>query len=109
MMNNNYELIKQAIHDKKSVTFIYDRKRRDIYPYILGEKDGNKNCFAYQFSGESKSRGQIIGNGNDNWRCFDVSKMTNVTISNKAQENPNDPPDLEKLTCIDRVDVSVGV
>lgn len=105
MINNNYELIKQAIHHKKSLTCLYDGEIRHFCPYTLGKTGRKTYCHAYQFGGNSVSKGPITGNGNNNWRCFDVSRMTSVTISDKPWVSRND---LSGQTCVNTVDVWVA-
>lgn len=68
-------LLNQAIKEKKQVTAWYDGYAREFCPHILGLKDNEYRVLGFQFAGLS-SNGPVRGQ----WKCFIVSKLTNVLL-----------------------------
>jgi hypothetical protein len=75
---------------------------RELCPHILGWKDGEARCLAYQFGGFSRS-GPITPGSPDNWRCLKVDELQDVQVrpgrwySGRSHERTQ--------RCIDVVDV----
>ena len=67
-----YELIKDAIINKKQVYADYDGYPRELCPHVLGTKNGVPQALFYQFGGSS-SRG-LKGDRSD-WKCMILQKM----------------------------------
>ncbi|PCI24746.1 hypothetical protein COB57_03135 [Candidatus Peregrinibacteria bacterium] len=86
------QTIKEAIYNKQQIHAIYAGKNRKFCPHQIGEKSGKTHCLFLQFGGESTSG---LGNPENNWRCIDVSLLSNVkvvegqwyTASNHANKN----------------------
>jgi hypothetical protein len=68
-------LIRQAIHDKRVIEFMYNGFRRIAEPHIYGRKDGVLQILAYQIGGQS-SKG-----GLPEWRRFDFPMMLNLQLT----------------------------
>lgn len=68
-------LLVQAIRDRKQVTANYEGYLREFCPHIVGLKDNEYRVLGYQFGGSS-STGPVRGK----WKCFVVSKLSNVTL-----------------------------
>jgi hypothetical protein len=100
-----YELLKQAILERKQVIAIYDNYVRELSPHALGTKNGVAQCIAYQFGGDS-SRGPIALGSTNNWRCLTVSKFRNVKVREGKWYTATDHS--RPNTCLDHVDVEVA-
>lgn len=102
-----YQLLKQAIKEKKQVIAVYDGKPREICPHSIGRtKAGVENCVAYQFGGQSSKPLSADGDA-ANWRCMSVAKFSSVKPQGGAwhtgERKTGQPQD-----CIDVVDVEVS-
>lgn len=65
------ELIKRAIEERRLFSFIYDGRRREVEPHLLGyDRDGDLTLSAWQIAGET-------GEG---WRDFHVAKLSGAAI-----------------------------
>jgi hypothetical protein len=74
-----YGLLKEAVLSKKQVTATYDGHLREFCPHALGWKKGEAYCLAYQFGGHS-STGPVVPGSPHNWRCFVVSRLSDVRL-----------------------------
>ncbi|HMI53190.1 MAG TPA: hypothetical protein VK525_16880 [Candidatus Saccharimonadales bacterium] len=79
-MPSNYDLIYQAIKEKKPVTANYDGYSREMCPHVLGTKDGVMHVLSLQYAGGS-SKGLPPGG---QWKCMDVEGLSSITLTNGA-------------------------
>lgn len=77
-MNTN-EILVAAIRQQQNVSFSYQAHYRECSPHAIGHKKGKVNVLVYQFSG-STSKGPIVGDGPNNWRCMDVNLIDNIRV-----------------------------
>jgi hypothetical protein len=100
----SYDLLRDAVVGRRQVRAVYDGLPREFCPHVLGTKEGEAHCLAYQFGGES-SAGPITPGATGNWRCFVVTRLTQVSL----QDGPwHTAPNWDGYqTCVDRVDVEV--
>ncbi len=101
-----YFLIREAILKKDQIVAKYDGHLRELCPHIIGEKNGKPRVLCYQFGGSSSSGLSPIGSP-DNWRCILIEKLTEVYARPGPWYSAIEP--LRDQTCIDRIDVRVGV
>lgn len=82
MDNEKLELLKNAIDKKQKIEFRYKKRRRVADPHMLGNrnKDGGPLLYSWQSAGDSK-RGGIPDH-----RCFNLSKMKNLTLLDEKFE-----------------------
>jgi len=59
------------------IEFVYEGVPRVVEPHVYGQKDGTEQLLAYQVQGESSS------NGLPEWRRFNISKMSNLALTNR--------------------------
>lgn len=71
-----FEIIADAIRNKKQIVATYNGYYREMCPHVLGYKNGKEQCLFYQFGGTSSSG--LSSNPNGNWRCIEISKLQNV-------------------------------
>ena len=72
------EVLIEALETKRPVTFFYEGFYRLATPHELGYKDDKLHCMVWQYGGFS-SKGEV-NSLNANWRCMDVSKITDLKI-----------------------------
>ena len=75
MSNPVLEVIRDAIRQRRQLTFYYDGLYREVCPHAVGMKDGQWHLFVWQFGGSS--RGGLKG---ENWRCMVVSHIASLTV-----------------------------
>ena len=100
-MDSDYSTLRQAIQERLVVTCDYDNRSRELYPLLLGKKDGERKFFGWQFGGR-KTKGTLAPGGE--WKCFFVSKMRNVSTRKEEWEKTYFPGTGEQ-TCMDEIDV----
>ena len=103
-MSNDYEVIKQAIINKSSISATYKGYYREVSPHVIGTKNGRKQALFYQFGGESSS-GAILPNAKSNWRCMPISELSNVSPINKGWHTVNSHSTAQ--SCVDTIDAEV--
>lgn len=103
-MSNTYEVIKQAIINKSSISATYQGYHREISPHVIGTKNGRKQALFYQFGGESRS-GKILPNSKSNWRCMRIDDLSNVEITDKGWHTAENHGSIQP--CVDIIDVEV--
>lgn len=104
-MSNDYEVIKQAIINKSSISATFKGYHREMSPHVIGTKNGRKQALFYQFGGESSS-GTISPNSKANWRCMPISELSNVQSIDKGWHTINGHSATQ--TCVDMIDVEVS-
>lgn len=103
-MSQDYDLIREAILDKKRIFATYQGHHREMCPHVIGTKNGRRQALFYQFGGTSSS-GPIIGDSPSNWRCMPVEGLSHVEIVDgewMTSYNHSRPQ-----TCVDIIDVEV--
>jgi hypothetical protein len=103
-MSSVYDLLSQAISERKQVLADYDGYHREMCPHVLGTKDGTLHVLSFQFAGDS-SKGLPPGG---QWKCMDVDGLSNVSLREgqwiTGQRRTGKPQ-----TCVDEVHVSVNL
>lgn len=104
MNSKTYQIIRNAIANKQQVIAIYDNYHREMCPHAIGHKNGVEQALFYQFAGDT-SKGPIVEQSRNNWRCITISKLQNVFVRDgewHTYENHSRPN-----TCIDVIDLEV--
>src|SRR4051812_44324631 len=97
-----YELLRQAVLERRQVAATYKGFRRLMCPHVLGTKGGRAQCLFYQFGGETSS-GRVRPGSRNNWRCIPVDELEDLEVREGgawfgvASEH--------RQTCIDVIDV----
>ena len=97
-----YELLKDAVLNKRQVIAIYKGYRREMCPHTLGTKNGVAHCLFYQFGGESSSA-VIVPGSDKNWRCIAIDGLTDVSIGDGEWHTAGNHR--RPQSCIDQIDV----
>ena len=101
-----YDIVKDAILNRKIVLASYHGYERVMCPHYLGLKDGRRRALFYQFAGESSS-GLSPDGSPDNWRCLFLDELTNVRSRDAHGEWHTAPSDSHSQRCVDQVDLQV--
>ena len=101
---SNYDLIKDAILNKRQIFAFYKEFPSEMCPHTLGWKHGKQQCLFYQFGGKSSS-GVTIPESGKNWRCISVDMLENVTVHDGEWHTSRNHS--RRQTCIDQIDVEV--
>jgi hypothetical protein len=102
-----YEIVKDAIQNRKTVTATYHGLIRVMSPHVLGRKRGREQALFYQFAGESKS-GLGPDGDPENWRCMFLDELSSVSSSDAKGEWHSAPNHSRPQTCVDSIDVVVN-
>jgi hypothetical protein len=100
-----YELVKDAILNKRQIIAVYNGYRREMYPHTLGWKGDKQHCLFYQFGGDSSS-GLIVSGSDKNWRCIPIDKLENITVQDGEWHTAGNHS--LRQTCVDQIDVEVS-
>jgi hypothetical protein len=103
MPSPTYQLFRRAILERKLIVCIYQGRRREVAPHILGFKDRREKALVYQFGGESNT---LLPAGGE-WRCFALEDVEAA----QTQDGEWRSGRANRVTqqCIDIVDVDVNV
>ena len=106
MSSSAYQLIRQAILEKKCMEANYNGLLRMMCPHTLGNsKKGEEQALFYQYDGQS-SKGLGQPGSPQNWRCLRVEELTALKIiAGTWQGGPNHTA---PQTCVDQIDVEVA-
>lgn len=100
-----YDLIRNAVLARDSVSALYQGHLRLLSPFVLGTKAGEAHVLAYQFGGTSHK--VLAPDGSpENWRCLRVSELTEVNVLPGMWHAPRKGRSFQH--CIDQVDVRAG-
>lgn len=103
-MPSNFDLLRQAILERKQVTATYDGYYREMCPHTLGWKDGVRHVLSYQFAGESSQELPPEGQ----WKCMDVDGLSDVTLRD-GDWHTGTRKTGKPQTCVDQVEATVGL
>ncbi len=104
MSKNNYEIVREAIANKKIVICNYKDLHREMCPHVIGLKNGRAQALFYQFAGESSS-GPIIPNSPANWRCIPVDEIYDLRVIEGVWHTGSNHSRVQ--TCVDQIDLEV--
>lgn len=103
MASATYQIVREAIQNKRQIVGNYDGYVREMCPHCIGKsKDGGEQALFFQFAGGSKTGLPPGGQ----WRCFDLSRLQNVA----AREGQwySGPAHTRPQTCVKQVDVEIA-
>lgn len=99
-----YDIINDAIVNRKTIVAYYKGHRRLMCPHALGTKRGRRHALFYQFGGTSESGLSYDGSPN-NWRCLDIDDLRDVSSEPGTWHTARNHS--RRQTCIDFIDVEV--
>lgn len=100
-MSDSYDIIRDAIAEKKQIIATYKGHHREMCPHAIGTKNGRAQAICFQFAGGSSQGLPPEGA----WRCLAIDELSDLSVrdgdwhtaSNHSQPN----------TCIDEIDLEV--
>lgn len=101
MPSATYKIFRDAILAEQQVTCVYQGRRRELCPHIIGlDKDGHEAVLAWQFAGASS-------NPLPQWRCL---KLANVSDA-RARDGKWHTGHYHRTTqaCVTRIDLDINV
>lgn len=103
MTSSTYNLVRQAIAQKRQVVAAYQGHIREMCPHCIGRgKEGQEQALFFQFAGGSASGLPPGGQ----WRCLELSALTNVQI--REGEWHSGPSHKKPQTCVKDVDLEAA-
>jgi hypothetical protein len=99
-----YELIRDAVLERASLSAWYKGHLRIFSPFLLGTKAGDPHILGYQFDGTSEEPLSPEGSS-ENWRCLRVADLTKIKVL-PGIWHPVPKGSRGHQNCIDQVDVS---
>lgn len=101
MPSRTYTLFRNAILGAQQVVCLYDGRRRELCPHIIGiNKNGEEVVLAWQFAGESS--GPL-----PQWRCL---KLANVSsASTRVGRWHEGHSHRTTQSCVSEIDLDVNV
>jgi hypothetical protein len=102
MPSSTYILFAEAMAARKQIVCLYDGKRRELCPIVLGHSQGQEKALTFQFGGQS-SKGLPPGG---EWRCLFLEKVSGVELRDgswHAGESHAQPQG-----CVEIVDLDVN-
>ena len=101
-MPTNFEILTQAILEKKQVVGSYDGYPREMCPHVIGLKKGVRNVLSFQFAGGSSSG---LPPGGD-WKCMHVDGLSNLSLKDGPWHTRDDHSRPQR--CVDQIEAEVA-
>jgi hypothetical protein len=101
MPSTTYALFRRAILGEQQVICVYDGRRRELCPHIIGtNRGGEEVVLAWQFAGESS--GPL-----PQWRCL---KLANVSHASPREGRWYEGRSHRaRQTCVSEIDLDINV
>jgi hypothetical protein len=107
MSSQTYQLVRQAIIERKAISATYNGAHREMCPHVLGTKLGKPQGLFYQYGGASNSRPIQPDGSPNNWRCIEIGKLSSVTLIDTVWHTA--PNHSRPSTCVGIGEVDVAV
>lgn len=75
MPSPTYTLIAQAMHDRRQIACLYQGRRRELIPVVLGWSDDREKLLAYQVGGASS---RPLTSPETRWRCLFIDELSDA-------------------------------
>lgn len=96
-----YQIVRQAIIDKKQIIATYTGHVREMCPHAIGTKNGREQALFFQFAGGSSSGLPPEGE----WRCIPIAGLSNVSVKDGPWHTGANHSKVQ--SCVDTIDVEV--
>lgn len=101
MLSSTYALFRNAIINEQQVVCIYDGRRRELCPHIIGtNKRGEEVVLAWQFGGESS--GPL-----PQWRCLKLANVSKARLREGSWHEGGSHQTTQ--TCVSDIDLDINV
>jgi len=100
--SNAFELIRQAIAERKLISAVYHGLQRDLCPHVLGWKGEREHALFFQVGGDSAKGLAVAGS----WRCLNLDELAEVEIRDgEFLTGPGYYDNPQK--CVDKIEAQV--
>lgn len=97
MPSMTYNLVRQAIVNRQSVSAMFGDHQRDLTPHVIGlNKSGGEQALFFQFGGGSTSGLPPEGE----WRCMPLDKLSNVRVRPDAGWHVGATDNTREQSCV---------
>ena len=101
MPSDTYTLFRNAILGAQQVVCLYDSRRRELCPHVIGtNKSGEEVVLAWQFAGESS--GSL-----PQWRCLKLAAISNAHC--RAGRWHEGRSHRSTQTCVSDIDLDINI
>jgi hypothetical protein len=76
LQSDAFELIKQAILEKKLISAVYHERPRELCPHVVGWKAEREHALLFQVGGDSAKGLAPTGA----WRCLNLDELSEVEM-----------------------------
>jgi hypothetical protein len=98
-----FELVKQAILEKKVILAVYHERQRELCPHVLGWKTNREHALFFQVGGDSVKGLASTGS----WRCLNLDGLTEVESQEGAfVTGPSYYDNPQK--CVDKIEAQIS-
>jgi hypothetical protein len=100
--SETFELVKQAIAERKVISAIYHDLRRELCPHVLGWKAEREHALSFQVGGDSVKGLASTGS----WRCLNLDELSEVEIhEGEFRTGPGYYDNPQK--CVDKIEAQI--
>lgn len=97
-----FELIRQAIAERKLISAVYHAKSRELCPHVLGWKAEREHALFFQVGGDSAKGLATTGS----WRCLNLDELSEVELHHgEFLTGPGYYDNPQK--CVDRIEAQI--
>ena len=99
-----YDLIKNALLEKQSLTFTYHGLLRYVSPHVIGTDKGIQKLLCYQYGG-STGNGLIYADSDKIWKCLFIDEIEYLSVNRDLFQTAHS--DIQPQMCIINVDAQI--
>jgi hypothetical protein len=101
MPSDTYTLFRNAVLGAQQVVCLYDGRRRELCPHIIGtSKSGEEVVLAWQFAGESS--GPL-----PQWRCLKLARVSEAFAREGRWHEGRSHRSMQ--TCVSNIDLDINI
>ncbi|MFB9264568.1 hypothetical protein ACFFWD_15540 [Bradyrhizobium erythrophlei] len=101
MRSRAYTIFRKAILAEQQVVCVYDGRRRELCPHIIGHnKSGEEVVLAWQFAGESS--GKL-----PQWRCLRLANVSDAHARDGSWHEGGSHRTAQ--TCVSAIDLDINI
>jgi len=101
MPSRTYALFRDAILREQQIVCVYDGRRRELCPHIIGtSKSGEEVVLAWQFAGESS--GPL-----PQWRCLRLANVSDARAREGSWHEGRSHR--SEQTCVSAIDLDINI
>jgi hypothetical protein len=99
---SDYELIREAIIERRQVIATYKGQRREMCPHAIGYTNGREQGLFFEFGGESSSGPPDGGQ----WCCLPIAELDSIEVVEGKWHSGGERG--HEHSCVDVIDVEAS-